>query len=98
MGTGEDDLDVATGAARDGDDAGLARVRWALTLAQGGVPAADAGRVDPAVSDAALTWHPSRAEPSVPSGPRARVEANLAAALMQPPEPDLARMAVLGSA
>jgi len=43
------------------------------------VPAADAGRLDPNRAGQALTWHPSRSQPSVPSGPRARVEANLAA-------------------
>jgi len=54
-------------------------VRRALALAQTGVPAADAGRVDPDRPGQALTWHPHRSQPSVPSGPRARVEANLAA-------------------
>jgi hypothetical protein len=50
-----------------------------LAAAQAGVPAADAGRGDPDRPGQALTWHPSRSQPSVPSGPRARVEANIAA-------------------
>jgi len=50
-----------------------------LAAAQAGVPAADAGRGDPDRPGQALTWHPSRSQPSVPSGPRTRVEANIAA-------------------
>ena len=64
---------------------GLARVRQALALAQAGVPAADAGRMDPDRPGQALTWHPHRSQPSVPSGPRARVEANLAASISRVP-------------
>ena len=54
-------------------------MRRALALAQTGVPAADAGRVDPDRPGQALTWHPHRSQPSVPSGPRARVQANIVA-------------------
>ncbi len=54
-------------------------MRRALALVQAGVPAAAAGRLDPDRPGQARTWHPSRSQPSVPSGPRARVEANIAA-------------------
>jgi N12 class adenine-specific DNA methylase len=46
---------------------------------QTGGPAGDAGRVDPDRAGQALTWHPHRSQPSAPSGPRARVQANIAA-------------------